>query len=136
MICQSMILIHSISKHITSDLNVSITTIPPSPPFHAATWIKFACHIHSSGINVTTFNWTVYCTHNQPPGQPRLVRHYANIQVKYLNLTSLRLKSTARSCYDTVVCSTRDTATGSTGQATWKLGIVTGTGNVLMRHFL
>ena len=103
-----------------SGLSVSITTTPPSPPFQAATWIRFACQ--STGFLVT-YNWTVYCVHNQPPNQPMIVAHFTDNT--NLGEISLSLRSTAKSCADTVVCTTRDFS-GNTGQATWTLGTVTG----------
>ena len=99
---------------------MTITTTPPSPPFQAATWIDFACQ--STGISVT-YNWTVYCAYNQPPGQPRFVARFTD--KTNLGEISLRLSSTARFCADLVVCTTRDIF-GFTGEATWTLGTVTG----------
>lgn len=112
--------VYCLFAYTHAGLTVSITTDPPSPPFQAATWINFACQ--STGLLVK-YNWTVYCAYNQPPGQPRFVDRFTDNTD--LGEISLRLRSTAPSCADTVVCTTRDLF-GNTGEAIWTLGTVTG----------
>ena len=100
-------------------LTVSIVTDPPSEPYPAATWIRFACHV-TGNSSMVTFNWTLLCSSQDPP---LIVTTFDNrVNVSQFDI---RVPSTPRSCLDTVRCNASDLL-GNTGHATWRIGQVTG----------
>ena len=99
-------------------LQVNITTDPPTPPYPAATWIRFRCGVVTS--LPVSYNWTGYCTSQ---GSNQVAFTFTN----YINTEgyTLNVRSTPTICIDTVVCSAADWV-GNSGEATWEIANVTG----------
>ena len=99
-------------------LQVNITTDPPTPPYPAATWIRFRCDILTS--LPVSYNWTAYCTSQD---SNRVVFRHANLN--NTNDIILSVWSTPKICIDTVVCSAVDSM-GNSGEASQWIANVTG----------
>ena len=97
---------------------MNITTDPPTPPYLAATWIRFRCDVLTS--LPASYNWTGYCTSQ---GSKRVAFRHANLN--NTNDIILSIRSTQTSCIDTVVCSAVDSM-GNSGEASQWIANVTG----------
>ena len=101
-------------------LTVRIETFPISPPYPAADWIHFACHV-TGNTSMVIYNWTLLCGSQDPP---LVTNTYVNHSI--VGQYDIQIRSTPSYCQDTVMCSASDT-NGSTGKATWRIGRVSGT---------
>ena len=102
-------------------LQVNITTDPPTPPYPAATWIRFKCDVQTQFP--VSYNWTGYCTSQ---GSNQVAFRHTNYNVS--GIFTLGVRSTPTSCIDTIVCSAVDSM-GNSGEATWQIDNVTGENN-------
>ena len=97
---------------------MNITTDPPTPPYSAATWIRFKCNVQTHFP--VSYNWTGYCTSQGSNQVAFTFTNYNNTEEYTLNV-----RSTPTICIDTVVCSAVDSV-GNSGEATWEIANVTG----------
>lgn len=72
-------------------MDVTITTDPPGPVYSVASYIIFNCNVAAD--SAVTYNWLLYCG-------GILTADVANPRIQVL--------STSEFCFDTVVCSVRD----------------------------
>lgn len=98
---------------------MSIVTKPASGPFIAADWIQISCHV-TGNTSAVTYNWTLLCSSQDPP----LVVN-SRLNKTDVGEFSLSIRSTPNICQDTAKCTAADLS-GNTGEATWKMGRVTG----------
>ena len=66
------------------------------------------------------YDWILLCSNQQPPLVVSTYENYTNV-----SQFDLSVRSTPSSCLDTVICNALDQS-GNSGNATWRIGQVTG----------
>ena len=98
---------------------MSIVTDPATEPYPAAHWIRFGCHV-TGNTSMVMYDWIFLCSSQQPPLVVFTFENHTDV-----NQFDVRIRSTPRSCLDTVMCNASDQS-GNIGHATWRIGRVTG----------
>ena len=100
-------------------MTVSIVTDPATEPYPAAEWILFSCNVIGN-TSMVVYDWILLCSRQQPPLVVQTFENHTNV-----SQFDIQVPSTPRSCLDTVMCSAMDRS-GNSGQATWRIGRVSG----------